>query len=130
MITILKKIWLIAIYFAFLPFATAQNNLVDLHSIYFQLGTAALSESAQINLYQLRKELDQYTENYNLEIHAHTDNVGTDKDNKLLSDERAAKVANYLVSKGLTTSSIKKFTYGLPFEYRIDNFFNFCFLHM
>ena len=112
MITILKKIWLIAIYFAFLPFATAQNNLVDLHSIYFQLGTAALSESAQIKLYQLRKELAQYTENYYLEIHAHTDNVGTDKDNKLLSDERAAKVANYLVSKGLTTSSIKKFTYG------------------
>jgi outer membrane protein OmpA-like peptidoglycan-associated protein len=112
MMTILKKILPIVICFAFLSFATAQNNLVETHPVYFQSGTATLSESTQIKLYQLRKELAQYTADYYLEIHAHTDNVGTVEDNNLLSTQRAMKVADYLVDKGLASSLIKKFTYG------------------
>ncbi|MBK7560125.1 MAG: OmpA family protein [Chitinophagaceae bacterium] len=47
-----------------------------------------------------------------LQIDGHTDNVGTDEKNQILSDNRAASVKTYLVSKGISESRITSAGHG------------------
>jgi outer membrane protein OmpA-like peptidoglycan-associated protein len=47
-----------------------------------------------------------------LEIAAHTDNVGSDANNQILSQKRAESVVQYLVSKGIGTLRLKPKGYG------------------
>ena len=47
-----------------------------------------------------------------LQIDGHTDNVGTDEKNQILSDTRAASVKTYLVSKGISESRITSAGHG------------------
>lgn len=47
-----------------------------------------------------------------VEIGGHTDNVGTDKENQVLSDNRAAEVRKYLIAKGIAADRITWKGYG------------------
>ena len=47
-----------------------------------------------------------------LAIDGHTDNVGKDEYNQTLSDNRAASVKTYLVSKGIDESRISAIGHG------------------
>jgi len=47
-----------------------------------------------------------------LAIDGHTDNVGTDEKNQILSDNRAASVKAYIVSKGIDESRITSAGHG------------------
>ncbi len=47
-----------------------------------------------------------------VEIQGHTDNVGNEADNKLLSDKRANNVKNYLEKKGITAGRVTAKGYG------------------
>lgn len=49
---------------------------------------------------------------YNLIINGHTDNVGDDASNMLLSQKRADAVKGYLVNKGIDAARMKAFGYG------------------
>ena len=49
---------------------------------------------------------------YNLIINGHTDNVGSDESNKVLSDKRAAAVKAYLIDKGVAANRLKSFGWG------------------
>jgi len=49
---------------------------------------------------------------YNLIINGHTDDVGTDESNMILSDKRAAAVKAYLVKNGVEVPRLKSFGYG------------------
>ena len=49
---------------------------------------------------------------YNLIINGHTDNVGSDESNKILSEKRAAAVKAYLINKGVEASRLKSFGWG------------------
>ncbi|GAB5565282.1 MAG: hypothetical protein Wins2KO_23450 [Winogradskyella sp.] len=63
-------------------------------------------------------ELDKLTSflkmniNLNIEIYGHTDNVGSEKRNKELSQLRAKAVADYLISQGIDASRINYFGFG------------------
>jgi outer membrane protein OmpA-like peptidoglycan-associated protein len=50
--------------------------------------------------------------NYRLKISGHTDNVGDEAQNLLLSEARAQTVANYLISKGIAAERISAKGYG------------------
>lgn len=50
--------------------------------------------------------------NANLEVQGHTDNVGSAKKNKDLSENRALAVVNYLISKGIAASRLRAVGYG------------------
>ncbi|MBC7391193.1 MAG: OmpA family protein, partial [Opitutaceae bacterium] len=47
-----------------------------------------------------------------IEIGGHTDDIGSDEDNKKLSQERAAKVLNYLFGKGVEFYRMQAKGYG------------------
>lgn len=50
--------------------------------------------------------------NYGLRIEGHTDNVGKDESNLILSQKRATAVKNYLVKRGVDGSKLDAFGYG------------------
>lgn len=49
---------------------------------------------------------------YGLLIEGHTDNVGTDENNLILSQKRATAVKNYLIKKGVDAAKLEAFGYG------------------
>lgn len=50
--------------------------------------------------------------NYGLRIEGHTDNVGSDEKNLILSQKRATAVRNYLVKRGVDGLKLEAFGYG------------------
>jgi outer membrane protein OmpA-like peptidoglycan-associated protein len=89
---------------------TTQNILVNMYPS-FMLGKATLEQSDYPTLDQIVKILETYP-NSIIEICGHTDNIGDDQYNLKLSRERAQSVANYLINKGIPSSSIRVFGYG------------------
>jgi len=47
-----------------------------------------------------------------VELGGHTDNVGSDESNLILSEKRASAVVNYLVSNGITAERLSAKGYG------------------
>lgn len=77
-----------------------------------------LFKTGQYNLPEVIKELDILAEfminkpNVSIIIEGHTDNVGTDAFNDVLSQKRAESVMNYLASKGVDKSRMSIVGYG------------------
>ncbi len=79
-----------------LEFETAKDVIVE-------SSFAALDELAEV----LKKK-----STWKLDISGHTDNVGDDDKNMLLSKKRAESLKNYLISKGIDASRLNTFYYG------------------
>ena len=85
--------------------------------IHFATNSAILSNDAL-------KIIDEFFEflfenpNIEVEIQGHTDNVGRDESNLILSDKRAKSVYNYLLEKGIPKSRLSANGYGetMPIE--------------
>ncbi len=81
------------------------------HDILFAFGQANLTTAALTQLdtvIQLLKRSSQLK----LEIAGHTDNVGQDESNLLLSQKRAESIKNYLVKRGIAAKRIISKGYG------------------
>ena len=73
----------------------------------FEPRSADLSEKGQALLEESRMDARALlSDAYYVEIVGHTDNVGDDNDNLMLSKLRAASVRDYLISKGLDASKV------------------------
>ena len=79
--------------------------------ILFNTDSYTLSEASKTNLSDLSKTLQKY-EDTNILIEGHTDNTGSDQHNKILSEQRATSVADYLKSYGVIGSRITTNGYG------------------
>ena len=90
---------------------TATNIEYAAKNIYFNTGSAKLLSKSFAPLNEVVKILNEDT-NLKLNIEGHTDNVGKDEYNQLLSDNRAAAVKTYLVSKGIDESRITSQGFG------------------
>lgn len=78
----------------------------------FETGKADLEEESfpvidELVSYLKRKEDER------IELGGHTDNVGTPKNNLILSEARANTVRNYLIEKGIDPSRVTAKGYGL-----------------
>ena len=51
-------------------------------------------------------------EELNIQIAGHTDNVGSQESNQILSEERAKSVVNYLIAKGIAKERLSSVGYG------------------
>ncbi|HVI46585.1 MAG TPA: OmpA family protein [Chitinophaga sp.] len=89
----------------------AANASIILHNIFFKSKQYNL-ESASVTELDKLVRLLQDNPSIKIEIAGHTDNVGSDKDNLLLSQNRAKAVVVYLTEKGIDTKRLTAKGYG------------------
>jgi len=77
------------------------------YNIFFDFAKAIIRPESYPDLDRIVKLLNDYP-NASVEIDGHTDFVGNDTDNMLLSKNRAKSCLDYIVSKGI---NIKRLTY-------------------
>ncbi|RDV16907.1 hypothetical protein DXT99_02030 [Pontibacter diazotrophicus] len=84
---------------------------VVLNNLFFDTGKYNLERKSKTELNKLIKLLQQ-NEKVRLEIAGHTDDVGSDSDNKVLSERRAKAVVDYLSSNGISKDRLRYKGYG------------------
>lgn len=80
-------------------------------AIQFETGKAVIKAQSFTLLDEIVGILKEYTD-YNMEIHGHTDNIGSAESNMILSKERASAVKTYFVSKGIDVERLESEGYG------------------
>jgi cytochrome c oxidase subunit II len=84
---------------------------IALTNVFFNTGSAELRENSKYELDNIASILNEYKD-VSIEISGHTDNTGNADANKILSQERANSVTNYLVNKGISNARLKAIGYG------------------
>jgi outer membrane protein OmpA-like peptidoglycan-associated protein len=79
---------------------TDRGLVLTLGNVLFETGRADLKLNATESLNRLVSFLNQYQDR-NVVIEGHTDNVGTDTSNQILSQHRAESVRSYLLQQGI-----------------------------
>lgn len=92
-----------------LPIETGQ--ILRLNNIFFDEYSATLKEESKPELNRMVKLLKEKPELI-IEISGHTDAVGDDNDNQILSEKRAASVKDYLIAKGIKPNRLQSVGYG------------------
>lgn len=87
---------------------------IRLNNVFFSTGEAILSKESDKELETIVQLLQDYPK-VRIEIGGHTDNIGTDEDNNILSKKRAEAVVNYLHSKGVSLERLLAKGYGSTF---------------
>ncbi|MCB0649801.1 MAG: PD40 domain-containing protein [Saprospiraceae bacterium] len=90
---------------------TAPEKPVVLKNVFFETGSAELKNASAS---ELDKLFDLLTDNpeLNIQINGHTDNVGNEADNLLLSEKRAKAVYGYLIEKGIDSVRLRYKGFG------------------
>lgn len=86
-------------------------KIFTLNNVHFDFGKATLREDSFKQLEELYEYL-KWKETYKAEIAGHTDNVGQDNENMLLSQKRAESVKAWLVKKGIQPARLIAKGYG------------------
>ncbi len=91
--------------------AEAMKHPVVLRNVFFDSGSAELRPESHYELDRLARLLK---ENYQLkiELRGHTDEVGSEADNRELSRRRAEAVRDYLIGKGIAEDRLKAVGFG------------------
>jgi outer membrane protein OmpA-like peptidoglycan-associated protein/tetratricopeptide (TPR) repeat protein len=87
------------------------GETVVLNNIFYETAKFNLLDQSQTELNHLVRFL-KVNPSVKIEIGGHTDKIGTDADNKLLSERRSGEVKNYLVTKGIAADRITAMGYG------------------
>ncbi|MGQ8337349.1 OmpA family protein [Sunxiuqinia sp. A32] len=87
------------------------DNPIRLENIFYETGKWELLPTSQKSLDELIGILN-INPDINIEISAHTDEVGADNFNLELSQKRANEVVNYLKQKGIASSRLQAKGYG------------------
>ncbi|HVZ40737.1 MAG TPA: OmpA family protein [Candidatus Kapabacteria bacterium] len=82
-----------------------------IRNIFFDFAKSDLKSQSYLELNRLAALLNEYP-TINVEIGAHTDAVGSDRDNQMLSENRARSVVNYLIGKGIDSGRLRSKGYG------------------
>ncbi len=89
----------------------AVGSKVVLKNIFFATGKSTLTKSSETELENLLKLMNDIP-TLKIEISGHTDNVGSAKKNKILSERRAKAVVDYLIKKGVSKDRMVYKGYG------------------
>ena len=82
-----------------------------LNNVLFETGLSALKNESKTELNELFAYLS-LKDNVQIQIEGHTDNVGNDQSNLVLSEERAKAVKAYLLNLGIDANRIKTVGFG------------------
>lgn len=91
------------------PVKTGES--VVLKNIFFETGSAALKKESTVELNKLVSLLKE-NQNLKIEISGYTDNVGGEKENLALSENRAKAVYDFLVNAGIAATKLSYKGYG------------------
>lgn len=97
--------------------AKIENEVRNLGRVYFKLNSSYLSDADKEVLDELIGILKN-TPSLVIGVSAHTDSRGTNKYNQWLSEKRAKRTVEYLISKGIASERIKYDAFG---ETRLTN---------
>ncbi len=87
------------------------NEMVKLANVFFDFGQSTLRPESFSELDRLAEFLKAKSTIF-IELHGHTDNVGSDQANKQLSKDRVEAVRSYLVNTGIESTRMKTIGYG------------------
>lgn len=76
-----------------------------MRAVQFQTGKSTLLPASFQVLDQIVEIMEQYSD-YNMSISGHTDSVGDESSNQLLSEQRAKACYDYLISKGINKNRL------------------------
>ena len=82
-----------------------EDKPIILKNVFFETKKADLLRESLVELNKL-KLLLQENPTMRIEIRGHTDNVGSDADNQVLSEKRAKSVRDYLATNGIATDRL------------------------
>lgn len=88
-----------------------EGGALILNNIFFETGKSTLLPTSFVELDKVVDFLKEGTLSL-IEISGHTDDVGSDKLNQILSQKRAESVVKYLVGKGIDSQRVKGVGYG------------------
>lgn len=77
----------------------AKGIVLTLKGVYFEFGKATLRTESYLALMEAAQIMKDNPD-IQVEIHGHTDNIGSDRSNQVLSEKRAYAVMNFLVQYG------------------------------
>lgn len=86
-------------------------RVFTLDEVYFDVNRSSLRKKSFAELNELVEFMER-KENIRIEIAGHTDSTGEEEDNMKLSQRRAERVKQYLVSKGIDARRIEAQGYG------------------
>jgi outer membrane protein OmpA-like peptidoglycan-associated protein len=81
------------------------SKSLTIDNLVFKSNEATINDSSKIELLELAKYLKSYP-TYTIEIIGHTDSVGSENNNQLLSEKRAKNVADFLIANGVSTGNL------------------------
>jgi len=87
------------------------QSKVILNNIFFDSGKAALLPASTLELSRLVDLLNEHP-NLKIQVNGHTDEVGSETENMLLSENRAKAVVTYLQGKGISPDRLQFKGYG------------------
>ena len=87
------------------------GQIVRINNVFFEFGKSELKTESFAELNRIAVYLKQKPQ-VKIEMGGHTDNVGSDESNNLLSTERAKSVQQYLVKQGVASIRISFRGYG------------------
>lgn len=85
--------------------------LVNLGNILFDINKATLRPEALATLQKLAKILRDYPQ-LDIVVSGHTDNTGNEQYNRILSEQRAKTVSDYITSQGVASHRVSYIGYG------------------
>jgi outer membrane protein OmpA-like peptidoglycan-associated protein len=87
------------------------DEIISLKNVFFETAKFDLKPTSTYELDKLVAFLN-LNPTIKIEVRGHTDNVGDDKSNLILSDNRAKSVMNYMLSKGISKDRLTAKGYG------------------
>jgi outer membrane protein OmpA-like peptidoglycan-associated protein len=90
---------------------TARGLIVNMSDVLFDTGKYTLRAAAREKLAKISGIVLAHP-GLKLEVEGHTDNIGSEEYNQLLSEQRAAGVLEFLVQQGLSESSVTSRGFG------------------
>ena len=91
--------------------AVETGKVCDLRDIYYETNDYSLTQESKM-LLALFIEFLKENPTVKVEIQGHTDNIGNDADNLLLSEHRAKSVYDYVIGQGIEPNRLRYKGYG------------------
>ncbi len=91
--------------------AVETGKVCDLRDIYYETNDYSLTQESKM-LLALFIEFLKENPTVKVEIQGHTDNIGNDADNLLLSEHRAKSVYDYVIGQGINANRLRYKGYG------------------